>query len=148
MFAVVRASQHICFPPQGFSGQQRFLSSSIIISIKAGRCKLTPWGTLYHGPSFSRQRRRWHCLPYNDHTDWRRHTAPGVSASKPERADAVIWFFWWWSYQLLTLDFFNLQRSQALQTLLRTLLSECELSDVGVDCRAVIVYSGIVYSRV
>lgn len=42
--------------------------------------------------------------------------------------------------ELLTLDFFNLQRSQALQTLLRT-LSECEWSDVGVDCLAVILFS-------
>lgn len=50
--------------------------------------------------------------------------------------------------QLLTLDFFNLQRSQALQTLLRTLLSECELSDVGVDCRAVMVYRIVQYSAV
>ena len=40
----------------------------------------------------------------------------------------------------LTLDFFNLQRSQALQTLLRT-LSECEWSDVGEVCRAVMVYN-------
>lgn len=23
---------------------------------------LTPWGTLYHGPSFARRRHRWHCL--------------------------------------------------------------------------------------
>lgn len=39
----------------------------------------------------------------------------------------------------LTLDFFSLHRSQALQTLLRTLPSECEWSDVGDDWRAVIV---------
>lgn len=47
---------------------------------------LTPWGTLCHGPSFARQRRRWHCLPYIDHTDCRRHTV-GVSASE---TDAVV----------------------------------------------------------
>lgn len=40
----------------------------------------------------------------------------------------------------LTLDFLNLQRSQALQTLLRT-LSGCEWSDIGDDCRAVMVYT-------
>jgi hypothetical protein len=40
---------------------------------------------------------------------------------------------------VLTLDFFSLQRSQALQTRLRTPLSECEFSDDGVDWRAVIV---------
>lgn len=39
----------------------------------------------------------------------------------------------------LTLDFFSLHRSHALQTLFRTLPSECEWSDVGDDWRAVIV---------
>lgn len=47
---------------------------------------LTPWGTLCHGPSFARQRRRWHCLPCIDHTDCRHHTV-GVSASE---TDAVV----------------------------------------------------------
>lgn len=41
--------------------------------------------------------------------------------------------------KLLTLDFFSLQRSQALQTRLRIPLSECEFSEDGVDWRAVIV---------
>lgn len=39
-----------------------------------------------------------------------------------------------------TLDFFKRHLSHALHTLLRTLLSECECSEVGVDWRAAIVY--------
>lgn len=40
-----------------------------------------------------------------------------------------------------TLDFFKRQRSQALQTLLRT-LSECEWSEFGVDWRAAMIVTG------
>lgn len=43
---------------------------------------------------------------------------------------------------LHTLDFFKRHRSQALHTLLRTLLSECECSEVGVDWRAAMIYEG------
>lgn len=49
-------------------------SNQIFLTAGLQEKRLTPWDTLCHGPFSVRQRRRWHCLPYNGHTDWSHHT--------------------------------------------------------------------------
>lgn len=88
---------------------------------------LTPWDTLYHGPSSAPQRHRSHHPRDSANMAWLRHTCPFSLV----KCTILLPF----SH---TLDFFKRQRSQALHTRLRA-LSECERLDDRVDCRATIM---------
>lgn len=90
--------------------------------------KLTPWGAIYYAPSFSLQKRRWHYLLDIANKDWICHTIR-VSAC---------WTITRLSFTY-TLDFFRRHLSHALHTLFRTLTSERECLDIGVDWRAAII---------